>query len=55
MAQKTDRGFVSNNPGIIAAVTAVVIAVGFVLLLVQSAGDHHGAPAHGGAPAAAHH
>lgn len=54
MAQKTDRGFLYNNPGIIAAIVAVLIGVGFVFAVVQSGGEHHGAP-HGGAAPAAHH
>lgn len=54
MAQKTEHGFISRNPGIIATLVAIVIGVGFVLILVQSGSGHHGAPAHGAAPAAHH-
>lgn len=59
--QKTDRGFISNNPGIVAAVVATLIGAGFLFLVIQG-GTHHeggaahgGAPAHSAAPAAEHH
>jgi hypothetical protein len=56
MAQKTDRGFIDNNPGIIAAVVATIIGVGFVFILVNGASHHEGGAHQGqhGAPAASH-
>lgn len=56
MAQKTDRGIISNNPGIVASLVAIVIGVSFVAILVnEGKHPHHegGGAQHGGAAPAA--
>ena len=62
MAQKTDRGFISNNPGIVASVVAIVIGVSFLAILVNegkhphhSGGAQHGGAAPAASAPAAHH
>lgn len=39
-ASKSELGFVSRHPGIVSAIVAIVIAVGFVAALYVSAGHH---------------
>ena len=57
-SSQNNDGFISRHPGWVGAIFAILVAVGFLGALYNSATSHHegGAPAHGGSAApAAHH
>lgn len=53
------EGFVGKNPGIVSAIFAILVAAGFIGLLIAGSGDHagHGSPTgqHSSTPAAGGH